>query len=346
MSNPNDRSGSGQPGPDEPAARPGGPPTGFEPSPYAPRSYGSGHPAWGGTSPGAADPLVSRDFAGWCQRGTALAKAAWRPLLTLQLIQLAVLAVVAIPVLIYGSTVIGPVFRAFRDAAPGVRPAFNIRPATTITLVALGVAAGLIGALVTMTVQVASFRVVIATAGAGDRLTAGQALRGALPRLLPSIGWYLLAAPIYLIGFVACFLPVLYVTAALFVLPVIVAVERTNAIGRSFSLFHASPGPALGRIVSIFALGMVESTATNTVAQVALGGMLPTQPGQQFGLAEATGPLIGAAVGLILLSAVLRAVMALLTIPLTVLTYTDLRGRVEPDTTTARIRADLQLSTV
>jgi hypothetical protein len=52
---------------------------------------------------------------------------------------------------------------------------------------------------------------------------------------------------------------------------------------------------------------------------------------------------LGVSIAIAALSALLQAVLSLLTIPLTALIYADLRGRAEPGTTSATIRADLGL---
>jgi hypothetical protein len=157
--------------------------------------------------------------------------------------------------------------------------------------------------------------------------------------MFPLIGWLILASFVYIAALIMCVLPVLYVAAALWVLPVVVAVERTGAIGRSFSLFHGAIGPALGRILTIAALyiavGLVFSVIT-AVATAALGAI-------PAGATTTTPTLLlplGAEVMVSVLQTVAMGALAVLTAPLTVLTYADLRARKEY-TTAEMIRADV-----
>jgi hypothetical protein len=131
------------------------------------------------------------------------------------------------------------------------------------------------------------------------------------------------------------------VAVALAVLPVVVAVERTNPIGRSFSLFHGAVGPALARILTIGGLYLVPALiiAAITAAVTAATGALPA--GAPAGTPR-LAPL-GVEITMVAVQYAVLAVLAVVLVPLWVLTYTDLRARKEP-TTSDMIRADIGLA--
>jgi hypothetical protein len=182
----------------------------------------------------------------------------------------------------------------------------------------------------------------VLAAGSGGPVSIGAALSGATKRFFPLVGWQLLAAVIIGFGSAACFLPGLYFAAALYILPVIVAVERGTGIGRSFSLFHTSFGPALGRIATIVGIGYTVNGVLSIVSQIAFQGLI-----SGFHQGDDPKPLVmslfGTVIVVAVLAALIQAVLSLLTIPLAALTYADLRGRADPGTTSAAIRADLGL---
>jgi hypothetical protein len=158
----------------------------------------------------------------------------------------------------------------------------------------------------------------------GVPVSIGNALGLAGRRVFPLLGWQLLAVPIYIAGLCLCFLPVLYVGAVFAVLPVVVAVERTGAIGRCFSLFHRDLGTSVGRIATVFGLTIAASIAGGGIGSILDSAARAASPGQ-------TGIITGSVFST-LLSAVIGAALAILTAPLTLVAYADMRARVEPVT--------------
>jgi hypothetical protein len=195
--------------------------------------------------------------------------------------------------------------------------------------------AALLGVVVGGMVTLASVHIGVSVAvGAEARFR--DALGLAARRVLPLIGWYLLAAPIYLIAVCLCFLPVIYVAAALTVLPVVVAVERTNAIGRSFSLFHGRFGPAVARTATLLGLTLGVGLVIALVGQVIETLVASAAPGSDG--------VVAGAVGTSLFGAVLGGALAVLTAPLTLTAYADMRARVEA-VNTDRIAWELGIPT-
>ncbi len=273
-----------------------------------------------------ADPLVSNDFNGWWRRSFALLKATWRPMAAIQ-------AIIAVPTL----ALMLPAMLSFQkhqrvaqdnlqaSINDGTNPNFADFFAGLPVLMAAAAVAGIfygLGALACLHVAVSG-----ATGRPGNPV--GPALLAAAKRLLPLIGWYLLAAPVLIVAAVLCFFPVIYVGAVLTVLPVVVLLERGNGIGRCFKLFHANLGVSVSRIATIFGLSLAAGlvlTMVTMLVDVLVGGSLeaPTD----------TATVINT----ILQSAYYIPAYVVLP-PLLLTAYADMRARLEPFTT-ASLRPD------
>jgi hypothetical protein len=309
-----------------PSDRPGGePPPAVRPVPYGgfntpPQASGQ-----------FADPLISPDYNGWWSRGVAIVRRGWRPLLSLQAVGVIVALVTQAPLAAYTALASNDLIAATGPAGPGTPP-----DATPLFgLLGFGVLGALLGIVVGAMVTLASVHIGVSVAvGAEARFR--DALRLAARRLLPLIGWYLLAAPIYLIAVCLCVLPVVYVAAALTVLPAVVAVERTNAIGRSFALFHGRLGPAVARTATILGLTFGVGLLVALVGQLIEVGVASAVPGSDG--------VVAGAFATTLLGALLGGALAVLTAPLTLTAYADLRARVEY-VTTDRIAWELGIPT-
>jgi hypothetical protein len=169
-------------------------------------------------------------------------------------------------------------------------------------------------------VTIATVHVGVSVAtGAEVRLSSALGLAGR--RVFPLLGWQLLAVPIYLVAVCLCFFPVFYVIAVMVVLPVVVAVERTNAISRCFSLFHQDLGLAASRIATIVALTIGVAGLGGVVGAVIDSGVRAAVPGD--------GGILAGAVGSTLLSAIVSGALAILIAPLTLTAYADMRARQE-----------------
>src|SRR5262245_10628641 len=214
--------------------------------------------------PGNYEPLISENYNGWWSRGVGIARRGWKPLATLQALGLILALLIEAPVAAFVALRRDDLTRDFTTAA-------EQNTAPNLSLVFTLVAFALIGVLLTVVVTA---MVVLATVHVGVSIAMGvpvsiaNALGLAGRRVFPLIGWQLLAVPIYIAGLCLCVLPVLYVGAVFAVLPVVVAVERTGAIGRCFSLFHRDLGTSVGRIATVFGLTLAASIAGGLIGSI------------------------------------------------------------------------------
>jgi hypothetical protein len=261
---------------------------------------------------------VSVDYNGWWSRGVALAKRAWRPLLTLQLLGAVVTLLINVV----------PGYRSARDAAemadlaPGAAPSTD--PLRVMGEALVPVALYPLQLVVTSLVALASVYVVVAAA-TGRQIGVGDALRAARSRLLALAGWAFLAGLAVIAGVCACFLPAIYLSLVFTLLAPVVAFERETPIPRCFRLFHADTGAALARTATIGGLMLAAGVVGGVITAVASVIVFAVGSGLAAVLfATIAGSLLGSLAG---------AVVGVLTAPLAVLAYADLRARTEPLTT-------------
>jgi hypothetical protein len=296
-------------------------------SAYPPGGPRPGDPQVGGVPPGGyavppqlqpqyADPLISPDFHGWWSRGVSIARRGWKPLAVLQAVGVVLALLVQAPVAVYTAL-----------ATEDLNTTTTTSSDTSADLPALFGLLGLtiLGALLTV---VLTAMVTLATVYVGASIALGvparadDALRLAVRRVFPLLGWQLLAIPIYVAAVCLCILPIFYVAAVLLVLPVVVAVERTNPISRCFSLFHRDFGSAIGRIATIMGLTLAGSAAAALIGFVIDAAARAAVPG--------TGGIVGGSVVSTLLGALIGGALAILLAPLTLTAYADMRARLEP----------------
>ncbi len=263
-----------------------------------------------------SDPLISPDLSGWMQRSTAIIKLGWRPLLILQLLGL----VISLPLL----------------TAVSVQGAFNTRdlertaeqavlePAdfgSFAALLGLALGGGLVSYLLYALVLLASIRVVVALAAEG-RADVRASLTGAVRRIFPLIGWQLLTGLLAMVAICACVLPVFYVMAATAVLAAVVTFERGGLIARCFRLFNGSLGTAIPRVLVIGAVWVAAS-------------MITSMPGVLFapGADTSTGVLVAGAIAATVIQLVGQVAIGIVTAPMVVTAYADMRARIEPVST-------------
>ncbi|WP_213450375.1 hypothetical protein [Rhizomonospora bruguierae] len=302
----------------------GAPYGGYTPPPYSaypPAPYGAYPPAPFGSDMPPSDPLteplISPNYSGWWGRGVAIAKRGWRPLATLQAVGVVLALLVQTPVAVYTTLVSEDLNRdlARADAtrSPDLGPVF--------ALAGLSLLSALVAVVVSAMVTLAAVYVGVSIAVRGE-VRLGDALRLAVRRALPLLGWQLLAVPLYVVGVCLCVLPVFYVAAVFLVLPAAVAIERGNAFGRCFSLFHRDLGVSVGRLATILGLSIGASLVGALFGLFINGGARASLPGT-------TGVVVGEVVTT-LLSALIAGALAILIAPLTLTAYADMRARVEP----------------
>jgi hypothetical protein len=265
----------------------------------------------------SSDPLVSLDYAGWRRRTVAILKAYWRPLLTLQLLGAAAALVLRVPTaLAQALGARGLTTTAPRDNADGLRAIGKALPWVT-----LGATGWILATLVSALVLLASQRLIV-RAVTGGRPEVADALRGALRRLFPLIGWGVLAWMIVLLGLCACFIPALYFLAVFTVLPAVVLFERGDALARCFRLFHTDLAASVLRVGTVVAIGVAAGLLSNIVGSTVRGVARAVSAG--------TGGLVTATIIVTVVDVAIDVGLGVLLGPLILTTYADLRARREP----------------
>jgi hypothetical protein len=286
-----------------------GPPPGAYPAP----------PGWG--PPPVADPLISPDYSGWWSRGLTIVRQGWRQLAVLQALGAAFSLVIQVPFLVYVARSGGSFSQSFAvtptGQAPDLGPFFALVGAEFVLII--------LGVIVTSIITLASVYIGVSIA-LGAPAQVSTALNLGARRVLPLIGWQLVAIPIYLVALCACILPVFYVAAVFTVLAAVVAIDRYNPIGRCFTLFNRNLGVSIPRVLTIFGLILV-GVLINAVIDAFVRGVGQTAVAGVQTTVEAS--IISAVIGMIV-----SAAIAIVTAPLTLTAYADMRARVEAVNTT------------
>lgn len=278
----------------------------------------------GGTAgPGSDDLLVSLDYAGWWRNGMALAGRCWQRVLALVAVLIVVTIVFQIPLQLVTASI-----RPTVDTSGGAPPELG---GAQIGALLLSPVAAIVSSVLTAIIGLTAVHV-IADAAAGRDRSLGQQISAAMRRIGPMIGWSIVFGLLAMVGAIACLLPGVYVGLVGMLLPAVVAFDRRNAFTTCFKLFNDNFGPALGRTATIFAVTMVAGL---------IAACFGALTGLGSGLAAGTGAVsAGATIGSVVVGAILGGIAALITYPLTVATYGDLRGRSEP-LSTPQLIADL-----
>jgi hypothetical protein len=302
----------------------------WQPDPAFPADPGGGSqppdpafgavPAGGYTTPpqpAFTDPLVSPNYNGWWNRSISIVKRGWKPLAALQAIGVALALLLEAPAAGYGALMSDDINRAIRSRGTDGLPDLT----SLVGLIGIGVAGVLLTIIIGSMVTIATVHVGVSVAmQVPVRISEAVAL--AARRVFPLIGWQLLALPIYIAGLCLCVLPVIYVAAVFLVLPVVVAVERTNAIGRCFRLFHRDLGSAVARTATILGILLAASLVGGVIGSV-------FEAAARTGAGGTAGIVTGSVVST-LVTALISGAVAVLVAPLTLTAYADLRARVEP----------------
>jgi len=277
----------------------------------------------------ANDPLISPDYGGWFNRGKTIVQRAWKELAVLQAVGLVLVLLVQAPIAVFVALRTDDLRDLTR--APDEPPDLGL----VFGLIGAGLLVVLVSVILAVMITLASVHIGV-SAAVGAPVRVGDALRLAVRRVFPLLGWQILAIPIYIAGLCLCLLPILYVAAVFTVLPVVVALERTNAIGRCFKLFHGNLGVSVGRIATIigltFGVGLVGNLFGSVISAAVEAGSTGTT-GLVIGTVAATG-----------IEAVLGGALAILLAPLTLTAYADMRSRLEP-VSSATIAHELGIST-
>lgn len=261
------------------------------------------------------DPLISPDYAGWWQRSIAIVRKGWRVLAGLQAFAFVIALVIQVPIAVSAVSTSEQLNRGLNDPNNPSLPDLS----DFLALFGLSIGGVVIVFLVSALATLASVHVGVSVAIGSDPQL-GPALRLAGKRILPLIGWQFLGSLITLLFACLCLLPALYPTAVFTILPVVVLLERGGVIPRCFALFNENLGSAVARTATIAGI---------TVGVQLFGGVI----GQIIESALSGNGHSGQVVGAVIAAALTQlgaCAAAVLTSPLTLTTYADLRSRYEP----------------
>jgi hypothetical protein len=268
------------------------------------------------------DPLISRSFDGWWERGRTLVRRSWLRLLLLQvpLVLASVVLQIMPTYLSYKSSLADDPERAEGLLGP-------------LGQTALSMGTGAVVLIESMLATLAGTYLVLALAAEGPSAPGASvraAYRAALRRIAPVVGWSLVVGLLVSAGFLACVVPGVYLAMVFTLMPAVVVFERGRTFRRCFALFHGDVSAALPRlmIITAIAYGM-------TVPATVLVG------GAGIGLDEvgwtSSTAIWTVTVWTVLLGAAIQVGVSLLTVPLSVVTYADLRARREPLSTSQMV---------
>jgi hypothetical protein len=264
-----------------------------------------------------SDPLISPDYSGWWQRNVALVRAFWRPLVLLQVIG----AVAGLALRVPADIVQAVGTRRMRDGTLTGSAAAHDLFTRGLPSIGIGLSGAILAGLIAAFVSLAGMRLLVVGV-TGGRASIGEALRGTLGRLLPLIGWGLVAGLIILGGVCACLFPAIYFGAVFIVLAPVVLFERGGAIGRCFRLFHADLGASVARVATMAGIGIAAALVSGVVG--AIVGVVAQ------GSSSGTGGLVSGTVITTVFSVLVTAVIGVAQAPLILTTYADERARLEP----------------
>ncbi|GAA2605544.1 hypothetical protein GCM10010399_40700 [Dactylosporangium fulvum] len=331
----------------QPAAPQGfGPPSGYDPSTGYPVYYqaaptgGYGVPVFGQQA--GYDPLISPDYGGWWKRAMAVLKPGWKLFAGLQAIGVVMSLLFVIPQALY---LVYLQDRLPRTNSDGVITTTEVDLTPFLAVLGITVVGIFLTYLVQFAITIASNHVGVSIA-AGLKPSLGMSLSMAAKRVFPLLGWQFLAGLIILAGVCACVLPAIYLTAVFMVLPAVVTFERTNVISRCFQLFHRDLGASISRIATIAGISIGVAIIGSIIAQVVQlgfgGAQALTSDFETSGPMFTTAVVVGVVVSSVI-SSVLAAAGSVLTAPLTLTAYADLRARVET-LSTATLAAEIGIA--
>jgi hypothetical protein len=263
---------------------------------------------------GPDDPLVSADFGGWWARSFRLLQATWRPMVLVQLVS----AIPLLAISIAANITAGAQFtRITVTSDTDIDWNALLRPLLILLPIFLVVA------ILSLITDLAMLRLLVQRA-TGVPVRIGAALLDGLRRTPALIAWGIPAGLLAGIGLLFCLLPGFYVIAVMTVLPAIVLLERGEGVGRAFHLFHADFGAALGRVATLIGLAIGISFAQSAITGAIAPGAGPFQSGA---LSTPTIVLIQ------IVSVAFTIASSLVTTPMILTAYADMRARREPFST-------------
>ena len=180
------------------------------------------------------------DYSGWWRRTLAILRQGWRTLAVLQFIGFVLSLLFSVPQALLMLSVPDDLARAGRTVDPDTGQAVTPDLGPMFGLFGVTARRGVPRHLVSFAVAIACNHVAVSVA-AGLRPRIGAALGLAVRRVFPLLGWQILAGLIMLVGFCACILPAIYLSAVFLVLPAVVT--SNGARRRSAAASRSSTGP-------------------------------------------------------------------------------------------------------
>jgi hypothetical protein len=317
--------GYSQPGPPQQ----GYPQPGFAPG-FAP------YPGHGqGQRPPVEDPLVPVDLGGWFKRVFGVLRRSFGRVLLLQgvvLLAAGVIELVTVQNVI--SNLAGSVSALGEAGAlEGTGDPSQLSPAIVGAFASLfspvTVIAWLAFMVIAVFAQAASWYVVVGDA-AGERTSISAALRLSARRVLPLLGWGLLANLIAAAGFVLLVVPGIYLMIVFGSTLVGVVVVERRGIGRCFALLKGRFWATTGRLLLAGVILGGYSVIVSIVVTPVVVGLASN------GIDLTTGIVMAMLVNLVLSIPASVAMVAVV-----VVTYAELRGHERPGVSTPTLAAEL-----
>lgn len=277
------------------------------------------YPVGGGVPAPHNDPLVPPDFGGWFNRVFGVFRRSWKPLLILQVMAVAVGALVGVAQFLVVPD------RARLGAEIGQAPATG--PAIAVYLV------GLVISLVANAFIASASVVAVVRDAVGHPTGALAALRLGTSRAFPLLGWcvvggLMMAVTLGITAVIPLIGPILFLAVLLYLGVVfgasllgVVVIER-GTLGRCFALVGRRFWPTVGRLVL---LGLI--AAVYALVAVIVPVLLAV---------SGTTPVLSVILAVILLLPLWTLVPAV-----GVVTYSELRFREDGVTSTASLAAEM-----
>jgi hypothetical protein len=247
----------------------------------------------------------------------AIVRNGWRSLAGVQAIGVLVSFLVQAPVAVYAAFATDEFMKEATDSAAAGE--FDMQE-----FAALAGYTGLSSLIATIILAIVTIAAIYISAAVsiGVKPDLNGGVRWALRRAFPLIGWQILFGFLALFGLCLCVLPGIYVIAVMTILPAVVLFERGSAISRCFRLFHGDFAAAAGRIATIMGFSMAAFGVGYLVGMIGNGIAVAALP-------KDTGLVVGTLISTLLLL-VVQGVVGVLSAPLTLTAYADLRARFEP----------------
>jgi hypothetical protein len=238
---------------------PGG---GFPPPPPPPPSwYGVGPSGYGGPPPGE-DPLVSSDVGSWFSKAFAVLGKAWKQMLVVHLVAAVPTFVLTVP------------FATWAEDLQIDVEAESVQGGDVVRLLGAGAVVSIVTLVVSTWGTLCAFWIG-ARAANGDSFDFPSALRFGLRRLLPYLGWAVLAGLLTGVGFLLCLVPGIWLGVVFYSsLLGVVAFEQGrygSAFSRCFALNRNHWWSNFGRLLLMILLGLVWGAVVGVVGG-AVGG--------------------------------------------------------------------------